>query len=220
MEKSGGFGKTPWVNAKISTKHADGGVEDRLDEEGCGDRRVARAGDRGAREEQLDHVAAARGDDVVEADGREVGAPDPPPLEHGGRIGGAQAVEEGARAQRQVEAEEQQAEQQQAPVDGGQVGEELADSVEERGDAVADRGRGEQGGHHPSVRVGRYGLGRAEPRLARRRTGARQPAVHAGPSIYRAGLRRTPDPLSSARGAQYGYALRVKRRAVVALWPS
>ena len=98
-------------------EHADARVEHRLDEERRRDRRIARAGDRGAREEQLDHVAAARRHDVVEADRREVGAPDPPPLEGDGRIGGAQAVEEGARAQRQVQPEERQPQQQRAPVD-------------------------------------------------------------------------------------------------------
>ena len=87
-------------------EHAHADVEDRLDEERRGDRRIARARDRGARQEQLDHVAAARRHHVVEADRREVGAPHAPPLEGDGRVGGAQAVEERARAQREVEPEE------------------------------------------------------------------------------------------------------------------
>ena len=140
FEKSGGLGKTPWVKAKISTSDPDADVEDRLDEEGRGDRRVARAGDRGLRQEQLDDVPAAGGHDVVEADGRDVGAPDASALERDGGVGGAQAVEERARAQREVEPEEQQAEQQRRPVHGGEVGEELPDRVEERGEALADGG--------------------------------------------------------------------------------
>jgi len=62
-------------------------VEDGLDEERRGDRRVARAGDRRAGEEQLDHVATARGDGVVEADRSEVCAPHAPPLKVRVRVG-------------------------------------------------------------------------------------------------------------------------------------
>ena len=32
LEKSGGFGNTPWVNAKVRTGIAHHGVEDELDE--------------------------------------------------------------------------------------------------------------------------------------------------------------------------------------------
>ena len=147
LAKSGGLGKTPWVNAKMSTTTPTRHVEDRLHEERRRDRRIARSGDRGAREEQLDDVAAARRHDVVEADRREVGAPDPPPLEADRRIGGAQAVEERARAQGQVEPEEGQPQQQQPPVDRLEVREELPDGVEERAEALAERGRCEQRVH-------------------------------------------------------------------------
>src|SRR5581483_380914 len=78
---------------------------------------------------------------VVEADRRHVGAPDPPPFEADRRVCGAQAVEERARADRQIGEDEQQPDQQRGPVDGGQVVEELADGVEERADALAERGR-------------------------------------------------------------------------------
>ena len=141
FEKSGGLGNTPCVNAKISTSTPTHDVEDRLHEERGGDRRIARAGNRGAREEQLDDVPAARGHDVVEADRREVRAPDAPPLEADRRIGGAQAVEVRARAQRQVEPEEHQPQQQRPPMDGREVGEELPGGIEERREAFADRGR-------------------------------------------------------------------------------
>ncbi len=55
-------------------------------------------------------------------------------------IGGAQAVEERARAQRQVEPEEHEAQHQRPPVHGRQVGEELPGGFQERADALADRG--------------------------------------------------------------------------------
>ena len=47
-------------------------------------------------------------------------------------IGGAQRVEERARAQRQVDDERDSAEQQRHPADARQAVEELADGVEER----------------------------------------------------------------------------------------
>ena len=80
------------------------------------------------------------GHDVVEADRCEVGAPHPPPLEGGGGIGGAQRVEEGARAHREVEPEEDEPQPKRQPVHRRQVGEELSGRIEERADALADRG--------------------------------------------------------------------------------
>src|SRR5207253_6993696 len=99
------------------------GVENGLDEEGGRDGGVARAGDRGAREKELDDVAAAGRNDVVEADGGEVSAPDAPERKRNAGVGGAQAVEVGARAQRQVQAEEDEPEQEHRPVDRRQFGE-------------------------------------------------------------------------------------------------
>jgi hypothetical protein len=55
------------------------------------------------------------------------------------RIGGAHAVEDRARAQRQVQGEEQRPQHERAPVDGGEVGEELADGTEELIDALDER---------------------------------------------------------------------------------
>ena len=152
FEKSGGFGKTPWREGVDQDEHADGRVEDRLDEERGGDGRIARPGDRGLREEQLDDVAAASRDDVVEADRRDVGAPDPPPLEADRGIGRAEAVEEGARADRQVGAEEQQAEHQRRPVHGREVAEELPDGFEERVERLAERCRDGRREHRLNVR--------------------------------------------------------------------
>src|SRR5439155_13165952 len=120
------------------------------------------AWDRGAREKQLDDVATARRHDVVEAHRGEVGAPHASPLEADAGIGGAQAVKEGTRAKREVQAEEGQREHQRAPMDGRQIREELADRVEEDAQAVADRGRGERSGHV----LKRTDLGRAESAAA------------------------------------------------------
>src|ERR1035437_2017651 len=135
FEKSGGLGKTPWVNAKMSTSTPT--VASKMDSTM---KAAATVGDRGARQEQLDDVAAAGGHDVVQAHGRDVGAPDAPPLEDGRGVGGPQAFEEGARAHREVEREEQQPKEQRRPVQGCDVREELPGGVEERAEALADRG--------------------------------------------------------------------------------
>ena len=110
LREVGRLGEDTLGEGEDQDEDADAGIEDRLHEEGGRDRRVARAGDRGAGEEQLDHVPTTGRDDVVEADRGEVGAPHAPQLEGHRRIGGAKAVEEGARAQRQVRPEEQQPE--------------------------------------------------------------------------------------------------------------
>ena len=143
LEKSGGLGKTPWLKAKARMNSAHRGVEAELHEERGGDRRVGRVRDRGLDQEELDDVAAARRHDVVEAVGGDVGAPDPLELDLLGRVGGAQHVEEGARADRQVGAEAQQPERQRAPADVGEVAEELPDRVEE----VAEAGDDQSGAH-------------------------------------------------------------------------
>ena len=107
LAKSGGFGNTPWVNAKISTSTPTHDVERRLDEERRGHRGVASSRGSSSSQEQLDHVAAARGHDVVEADGGHSRRPRSAATGSAPRVGGAQAVEDRARAQRQVEHEEQ-----------------------------------------------------------------------------------------------------------------
>jgi hypothetical protein len=118
------------------------GVEDRLDEGRRSDRGIARVGDRALGQEHADHVAAARRDDVVEAVGGDVGRPDALEREALGRVGGAQDVKRGPRAERQVDRERDQRDEQRAEVDVGQAREEIADSVEEGRDVAAERGEG------------------------------------------------------------------------------
>ena len=115
-------------------------VEDLLDAERGGDRRVARVRDRRLDEEELDDVAAARGDDVVEAVGGDVRAPDQAVGDPLVGVGGAQRVVQRLRAQREVADERDHPEQQRDQADRREAVEEASDRVEEVPRAVKDRG--------------------------------------------------------------------------------
>ena len=64
---------------------ADGGVEDRLDEEGRGDRRVGGVGDLALDQEDLGHVAGPGGEDRVDPGAGQVGGAE---LQEGDRLAG------------------------------------------------------------------------------------------------------------------------------------
>ena len=106
-------------------------VEQRLDEQRRRERRVRRIAQPVLDEVHLHDVAAARRDDRVDADAREVGAERGPVLQPLLRIGGAHDRAPGARAEEQLDDVTGDCEPEELPLHRREVVEEDADRVEE-----------------------------------------------------------------------------------------
>ncbi len=139
-EKSGGLGKTPCVNANSRMGIAIVRSKICSTPNVADHRGVARVRDGRLDEEELDHVAAAGRDDVVEAVGRDVGAPDQAVGDLLVRVGGAQRVVQRLGAQREVADERHHPQQERDQADRREAVEEASDRVEEVPRAVKDRG--------------------------------------------------------------------------------
>jgi hypothetical protein len=112
-------------------EHADAGVEDRLDEEGGGDRGVGRAGDLAFGEEDLGDVAGVGGEDRIDPGAGEVGGGDAQEGDADARVGGAQDVAPGPGAGQLHPRQAAERQRKGGPVDVGQVLEEARSGVAE-----------------------------------------------------------------------------------------
>ena len=117
-------------------------VEDRLDQEGGGNRRIGGVRDLALDQEDLGHVAGVGGDDRVDPGPGEVGGGQRGEGDALARVGGAQHVAPGpgtAELHRQQEAE---GDRERRPADVGEVGEERGRRVEEGVEAGARSAQG------------------------------------------------------------------------------
>ena len=105
LAKSGGFGNTPWVNAKPITSTPMNQSKIEPGRERGGDRRIAAGRNRDPGQEQLGDVPAPEREHVVDRVADHVGAPDVAPADLLARVGGAQRRPQRARAQQQIEPE-------------------------------------------------------------------------------------------------------------------
>ena len=129
-------GQDPHLDRHEEEQRRDDEVEERLDDEARRERRVRGAVDAVLDQVQLDDVAAARRDDRVDADAREVGAEDGPERDLRPRIGGVEDVLPRADAQREPEHLKDDGQRERAPGHGGEGLEERLGSVEKRANVV------------------------------------------------------------------------------------
>ena len=152
-------------------------VEDRLDDERRGERRVGRSLDAGLDEVDLDDVAAARRQDRVDADARDVGAERAAVLEPARGVRGAHDVLPGARPEEQLDHVAGEREPEGRPLDVRQVVEEDRNSVKKAPTDLYGRQR--------TGRLGFEVLGRAKGKGGSRRETAGVPPCVQAPAATR-----------------------------------
>ena len=134
--RSGRPGSRPiWIAARKSSR-GDDEVEQRLDDEARGERRIGRALDAVPGDVELDHVSGAGRHDRVHADAGHVGAERAPVADLRLRVGGLEDVLPRAGAHEQADHLERDRQEQCAPCHGRERLEEGLGGIEKRANIV------------------------------------------------------------------------------------